>query len=193
MKRAFFGVGDPAQTSLKRKLTVWLSSLILVCLIAYADRLVSREISFGVFYFLPIWLVTWSFGRKRGLIAAFICAIVWFETEKSSAPAYLNPFIHLWNAAVRFVYFSTFALLLGYVREQLQKSTTDLKRLSGLLPICAKCKKVRNDEGYWQLLEEYIRSHSDADFTHGLCPDCAQALYPELARAWLEDGEQSKR
>ncbi|WP_173179905.1 response regulator [Desulfosarcina ovata] len=64
---------------------------------------------------------------------------------------------------------------------QLQKALQEVKTLSGLLPICASCKRIRNDEaGCWQQIEEYIATHSNADFTHGICPECAQRLYPEL-------------
>ncbi len=62
----------------------------------------------------------------------------------------------------------------------LQKALEEVKTLSGMLPICAKCKKVRDDKGYWQQIEKYIGEHSDAQFTHGLCPECARAIYPEL-------------
>lgn len=63
---------------------------------------------------------------------------------------------------------------------QLQKALREVKTLTGLLPICASCKKIRKDDSTWQQIEEYISSHSDADFTHGICPDCAHRLYPEL-------------
>lgn len=64
---------------------------------------------------------------------------------------------------------------------QLQKALDEVKRLSGLLPICSGCKKIRNDDdNTWQDIEDYIASHSDADFTHGICPACARRLYPEL-------------
>ncbi len=62
----------------------------------------------------------------------------------------------------------------------LQKALTEVKTLSGMLPICSSCKKIRDDEGYWQQIEEYIRNHSDADFTHGICNDCVEKLYPEI-------------
>ncbi len=55
-----------------------------------------------------------------------------------------------------------------------------IKTLTGLLPMCSSCKKIRDDKGYWNQLETYIESHSDADFTHGICPDCARRLYPDL-------------
>ncbi len=63
---------------------------------------------------------------------------------------------------------------------ELQQALAKVKTLSGMLPICASCKKIRNDEGYWQSVEVYIRDHSEAEFTHGLCPDCIKKLYPDL-------------
>lgn len=62
----------------------------------------------------------------------------------------------------------------------LQKSLHSIKTLSGLLPICASCKKIRNDKGYWEQIEGYIKDRSEAEFSHGICPECAKRLYPEL-------------
>jgi len=64
----------------------------------------------------------------------------------------------------------------------LKDSLTKVRLLSGLLPICASCKKIRDDKGYWNQIEEYIRAHSEAEFSHGICPDCSQKLYPEYHR-----------
>ncbi len=57
----------------------------------------------------------------------------------------------------------------------------EIKVLSGLLPICSSCKKIRDDDGYWEQIEGYIGSHSEAHFSHGICPDCLPELYPELS------------
>jgi hypothetical protein len=65
-------------------------------------------------------------------------------------------------------------------REQLEKATSEIKTLSGLLPICASCKKIRDDQGYWSQIEGYISSHSEATFSHSICPDCAKKLYPGM-------------
>jgi PAS domain S-box-containing protein len=69
-------------------------------------------------------------------------------------------------------------------RERLILELTDalskIKTLSGLLPICASCKKIRNDKGYWEQIEMYIRDHSEAEFSHGLCPECTERLYPHF-------------
>ncbi|MFZ1984175.1 MAG: response regulator [Desulfatitalea sp.] len=67
--------------------------------------------------------------------------------------------------------------------SQLERALAEVKRLSGLLPICSSCKKIRNEQGNWQQIEEYIHIHSEADFSHGICPECALTLYPELYRA----------
>lgn len=63
---------------------------------------------------------------------------------------------------------------------QLQKAMQDVKVLSGFLPICASCKKIRDDTGYWRQIEDYISKHSNALFSHGICPDCSKKLYPEF-------------
>jgi len=63
---------------------------------------------------------------------------------------------------------------------KLQGAFSKINILKGLLPICASCKKIRDDTGYWNQIEEYIRDRSEADFSHGICPECAKKLYPEL-------------
>lgn len=69
--------------------------------------------------------------------------------------------------------------------EELQAALAKVKQLSGLLPICAGCKKVRDDEGYWEQVETYIGAHSDIRFTHGLCPGCVETLYPDISKEIL--------
>jgi len=61
--------------------------------------------------------------------------------------------------------------------DKLQKAVTEIKTLSGLLPICAFCKKVRDDQGYWKQVEAYVEEHSQVEFTHSICPDCGKKLY----------------
>lgn len=63
---------------------------------------------------------------------------------------------------------------------ELQEALAQVKTLSGLLPICASCKKIRDDRGYWTQVEVYVRDHSQAEFTHSICPECAKKLYPEI-------------
>jgi DNA-binding NarL/FixJ family response regulator len=63
--------------------------------------------------------------------------------------------------------------------KEIEAAMAQIKTLSGLLPICSNCKKIRDDEGYWEQVEVYIAKHSDVDFSHGLCPDCMKKLYPD--------------
>ena len=65
--------------------------------------------------------------------------------------------------------------------EELRDAATRIRVLHGLLPICCGCKKIRDDTGYWRAIEEYLTKHSEAKFSHGMCPDCFVRLYPELA------------
>lgn len=76
------------------------------------------------------------------------------------------------------------------LNTELQSALAEIKILSGLLPICASCKKIRDDLGYWHQLEAYIRDHSEATFSHGICPDCVEKLYPDFAPP-RPDGEQA--
>ncbi|MCX6142289.1 MAG: hypothetical protein NTZ35_03625, partial [Ignavibacteriales bacterium] len=65
--------------------------------------------------------------------------------------------------------------------SELKTALENVRTLGGLLPICASCKKIRDDKGYWNQLEKYLGDHTDAKLTHGLCPDCAKVYFPEVA------------
>ena len=65
-------------------------------------------------------------------------------------------------------------------KREIEQAFSKIKTLSGLLPICAGCKKIRDDKGYWNEVEGYIEKHSDASFTHGMCPDCIKKYYPDF-------------
>ena len=84
--------------------------------------------------------------------------------------------------------FSTYEAVMQKNREleqtnqKLVRSLETIKTLGGLIPICSHCKKIRNDKGYWQQLEIYIKEHSDAEFTHGLCPDCEKNIYSKYMK-----------
>jgi len=66
------------------------------------------------------------------------------------------------------------------VIQELQKALSEVKTLRGFLPICSSCKSIRDDKGYWNRIEKYIQDHSDAEFSHGICPDCVKKLYPDI-------------
>jgi hypothetical protein len=68
------------------------------------------------------------------------------------------------------------------LEHDLFKAMEQVKTLKGMLPICSSCKKIRDDKGYWQDVAVYVREHSEAEFSHGICPECMERLYPEYPR-----------
>jgi len=96
----------------------------------------------------------------------------------TSAPARFA----IWVAAILVVLYKRAEEERDVLVRQLQHALANIKTLHGLLPICSSCKKIRDDHGYWNQLETYIGAHTDAEFTHGLCPECIQKLYPDYAR-----------
>jgi PAS domain S-box-containing protein len=84
--------------------------------------------------------------------------------------------------------------LIQHERESLvidlEVAMSKIKTLSGLIPICAHCKKIRDDKGYWNIIESYIETHSNAEFSHGMCPECADQLYGD--EDWYSDMKEDK-
>lgn len=73
------------------------------------------------------------------------------------------------------------AILAGKI-EELRQAIDQIKTLRGIVPICANCKKIRDDQGYWKQVEVYVRDHTEAEFSHSICPECKKELYPQLGR-----------
>ncbi len=78
------------------------------------------------------------------------------------------------------------------IKEALEVSLKEIKLLQGILPICAWCKRIRDDKGYWSQVEAYITEHSDARFSHSICPDCANKMYSEITGKHKIDGGGSQ-
>lgn len=76
-------------------------------------------------------------------------------------------------------------------KETLEKKIEEIETLQGIIPICASCKKIRDDQGYWNILESYIQKHSDASFSHSMCPECSDRLYGE--ESWYIDMKKKKK
>jgi hypothetical protein len=82
------------------------------------------------------------------------------------------------------------------LQRRVDEAMAQVKILSGLLPICSSCKKIRDDKGYWNQIEIYLKRYSDIEFSHGVCPDCLKLLYPEIADEVLDEmkaEEESKQ
>jgi hypothetical protein len=165
----------------------------LLLVVGCLDYLTGPEVSFFVFYFLPLAFVGWYTNRKVALLLSCAAAAIWFVVDHFlDERLYSIWMIQYWNTLVRLMAFVLIAMAFWYMQAQLERAhalnrdlsaaLATVKKLSGLLPICASCKRIRNDQGYWEQIEAYIREHSEAEFTHGICPACVEKLYPELSR-----------
>lgn len=134
-------------------------------------------------------------GDQRGGISVSILADPIIKSLNQQARKTLQSYMIVWSLGMAGI--SLFYWLLrnetrrreDVIEQQLQKALSELHILSGLIPICSRCKKIRDDKGYWNHLEKYIESHSEAQFTHGLCQDCAQELYGH--EKWFQKGQHS--
>jgi hypothetical protein len=175
-------------------LTWGLLAVIIVFALGVVDWLTGYELNFFVFYFLPVSIGAWFFGFVGAVSLAILSAGVWFGADVLTGHTYTSNVYAVWNTLVRLVSFlamgwsvSRIKLLLDHEREvteSLRRSLSQIKVLETFLPICAQCKKIRNQQGVWQQLEAYIGQHSNTRFSHGYCPECSRKI---LAEAGLTD------
>jgi len=161
--------------------------------------------------FLPVALIGWLYGLHAGCLAAAVIVplnlllLMW--TGESDWGAMLRS-----GGAMGIVALVVIAVVSGRmsdlsrrVRQELEarraaeeanealiadlrRALSEVRTLKGLLPICANCKKVRDDSGYWSSVEQFIRQHVDVQFTHSLCPECLRTLYPDVYEEMMIDG-----
>lgn len=167
---------------------------VLICLtcagvIFLMDLFIPLGVAMGVLYVLPV-LISLRTHRNDftiGLAAAasvlVIGAFFFKPTVAEMWKVVFNRFLSLFAIWI--------TAMLGFQRTQMlgerekalserEEAIQSLKILKGLLPICASCKKIRDDEGYWNDVAGYIHRHSEAEFTHSICPECVKKLYPDL-------------
>ncbi|HMP82142.1 MAG TPA: hypothetical protein PKA41_05470 [Verrucomicrobiota bacterium] len=159
------------------------AGIIGTLVIGYLDYLTGYEVSFFGFYFLSVGFAAWYAGRNAGLWASVFAAAVWLGVDWFSGRTYSWWLIAVWNAGMRLFTFGVLAFCLAWIRQELIKEHTQVHELKGLLPICAYCKKIRNDDGYWERIENYIKSHTEADFTHGICPECFEEQAARISKS----------
>jgi hypothetical protein len=162
---------------------------VSVLVLGTIDCATGYNLSFFVFYFIPVAVVASRHGAKAAYAISLLCAATCFISDWLGGHPYPSPWMGYWNAAARFAAFVVVAHTIARIRVLLASAQNEVKTLQGFLPICAKCKKIRDDKGYWQQIEAYISKHADVTFSHGLCEQCAAEMLRELE----EDGttEQS--
>ena len=166
-------------------------SLILVVIapsvvaLGFLDYLTGYELGFFLFYFLPIAIAAWKVGPTSSYLISILSSIVWFLSDISSHP-YRSVLLAFWNTIMQLLCFliiaystSRIRFLLREKHETSRARLSQVKTLSGLIPICASCKRIQDGQRDWQRIEEYIEERTNAEFTHGLCPECADKLVKE--------------
>ncbi len=165
---------------------------LLTLIILLVDLAIPLGVAGGVPYISVVLLSLWSPKKRFTVFISIICSILTVAGFFYS-PAGGEIWKVLFNRALAlFAIWVTAILTLQrkIIEEKHEKAVLDrekalkdVKILRGFLPICAECKKIRDDEGYWNQIETYIHKHSEADFSHGICPECARKLYPEFYKA----------
>lgn len=182
----------------KAVVLMWVA--VATTVLALVDYATGYELNFFLFYFVgPITVAAFELGMVASIIVAVFCATALTVADISIGHEYSSVYVAVLNTAVRLTAFLSLGWVVARIRAllsqerilsgKLQAALTQVKQLEGLLPICASCKKIRTEKGLWQQMEAYIEKHSEAQFTHGLCPDCAQNM---LAGAGMSYDEPEK-
>ena len=136
-------------------------------------------------------------GDLRGGISVLIPGAGVLSAQRNRIAVMVLGYSIVWLIGLIGIYV-TFRVIKGDYRrrtdliERLQTAINEVRTLKGFIPICASCKKVRTDEGYWEQIEKYIKDRSEAEFSHGICPECAEALYPDLVKKIRSDKNSEK-
>ncbi len=151
--------------------------------------------------------------KKKILLVFIFCALTYFLAAASDSMVAMQVYSFIYLSEYPFFFMvlaMAYALLDRFVdfhkayeelnigleakveqrTREILEAQASIKTLGGLIPICSNCKKVRDDKGYWEQVEQYIQSHSGAEFSHGICPDCAKKLYPEYFPGIDEEGDE---
>ncbi len=181
---------DHPRISLERDRWAIAMGFLLIPAIAWADVITPAEFGFEALYLLAIALVTWYGGRRLGAVSALAALLAWSFAEYTTGHGYSNLSYFAWAVANHAAIYSLAVLSLGWLRnalrrlkssnEALNHALSEVKELKGLLPVCAWCGRVRDDQGYWDTLETYITSHTHAAISHGICPQCRMEHFPEV-------------
>ena len=146
------------------------------------DSLIPLGVAGGVPYILVVLISLWDHRKKLPVYMAIVSSMLTIIGFYSS-PTGGELWKVLANRSLALFAIWVVAILSVQRRsmhEEKEKALQEIKILSGFLPICSSCKKIRDDQGYWNQIEAYIRDHSEAEFSHGICPECAKKLYPDI-------------
>lgn len=183
---------------MKKGLPQWqwaLIAFVVVIFLGIIDWITGYELNFFVFYFAPVSLAAWFINFGASTCIALLATMVWFRADVLTKGARSTHFYVVWDCMVRMASLLAIGGAMSKVREllkrehqlveYLQRTLSEVKVLEAFLPIGCRCKKIRDEDGHWHPLESYITTHSNTQFSHGYCPDCAR-------KALIEAGLREK-
>jgi hypothetical protein len=177
-----------------------LASVEVVLHAVAAALLLGTEPGFHLYILIigPVFFITMSLSLRSKILLALLLTgififLTFYDTHHSIPFPLDNQVINIMKVLNIVSLVAAFSMLVYYYNDTILKiesknnkliselkfALENVKELKGLIPICASCKKIRDDGGYWHQVEEYIREHSDVEFSHGLCQECMSELYPE--------------
>jgi len=152
---------------------------ILVAVIVFAiDYITGESIQFPILYVLPVGMAAWQDKKNTAYTLAILLPLLrvgfhfpWHETDSLSMIAL--------NASIRILILIFYAYLVDRIVLQKMALEKEVRILEGILPICAWCKRIRNEKGEYEQIEEYITHRTEASFSHGICQECAKKMFSE--------------
>jgi hypothetical protein len=163
--------------------------VVLSAFIFFWDITVPLGVAINALYFIVVLISFWVKQKAFTVTVSIFCSIltimaVFFQpTVPDMWKVLFNRCIGLgviWVTAGLGIQWKTSEEHREKAAREREIALNETKILRGMIPICSACKKIRDSEGAWTQMELYIRNHSEADFSHGICPECAKRLYPEL-------------
>lgn len=169
-------IDNRATTLIKRPVGLWMVALVFV-LVDYSNGPV---IQFPIMYLVPVLAAAWYHGKRQAFALAILLPLIRFSFVLFAWTVPWSLAESMLNGAIRMTMFLVVAYFVARVRDQNEALAMEVKTLSGILPICSFCKKIRTDTGEWVPVESYVRDRSDAEFSHGFCPSCGKEHYGDL-------------
>jgi hypothetical protein len=170
---------DSAGGAMKSRIVWWILLILMSTGLVYVDYLTGPLILFPITFSIPVLLAA----RRFGILAATPFAILLPMARVAFDILIYHEVFPLTyaicNAVIATVVFLTLACLLDIVVQQKRRLDERVQLLEGILPICAFCKKIRKEDGTWEAVESYVAARSQAQFSHGICEECAHRHYPE--------------
>ncbi len=162
-------------------------TIVMMVIVFISDSMLPLGVAGGVPYIVAILISLW-YEKKRftitiAVVSTFLTILGFFSSPAGGElwKVFMNRVLALfaiWTVTILSLQRKKILEEKEEAVMQREEAVADLKILKGYIPICASCKKIRDDDGLWSQMELYISKHSEADFTHGICPDCVKELYP---------------